>query len=819
MATVSEGTRNPRVGMLAIVRKRRAVISEVRPFLGQDGMVHLVRLEYKDEQSPESEELIWELEPACRLLEPTELPRFLDEPMPGEDFDALVRAARWGAIQPYLDPDGEGPLERMPISAPFHGAVQVEDYQMVPLLKALSMPRIHLMIADDVGIGKTIEVGLIESELLLRRRIQRILILTPASLRLQWRDEMWDKFSLRFDVIDRQSTQKLKRSLGIDANPWRCCSRIIASYYYLRQPDVLEQFRSACRTPEGSARLPWDLLIVDEVHNLMPSPFGEDSGLCRMLRMIAPYFEHRVFLTATPHNGHTRSFSGLLELLDPVRFTRTDELKPAERERVQQVVVRRLKREINARTQPPRFCVRRPPQAILLVFTPAEERLINAFNAFRSQVRGLIASQAKKRRLAGSFAIEILGKRLLSGAVTFAESWRRCKRGLREDDPADDRELLAAQQSLEEEAADDRETEQRQATASTVIGAWMKAFVGELDAPIAALDSALDQLGLDLDGPPLPNQDPRQDARYTALTQLIDRLLREADQWKPDERLVVFTEYKTTLDYLLRRLRADFPSQAERFLYLFGGMDDAQREQIKQRFNDPAAAVRVLVATDAASEGLNLQSTARYVLHFDCPWNPSRLEQRNGRLDRHGQARDVHVFHFASDQDADLRFIAYLITKVDQIREDLGATGELFDEATHRCLIEGDDVQAVQNELDARLETARGGAAVEADARVRPFEELQVTEHLNALARELDLDPDSQHATLDAAMSMRAGRPQLSEPESRGRCRILHPELDGWSETIDATQPTRKQKHNADRICSLPPTITHFSLIEPSQRY
>ena len=657
MATVSEGTRNPRVGMLPIVRKRRAVISEVRPFQGQDGMVHLVRLEYKDEQSPESEELIWELEPACRLLEPTELPRFLDEPMPGEDFDALVRAARWGAIQPYLDPDGEGPLERMPISAPFHGAVQVEDYQLVPLLKALSMPRIHLMIADDV------------------------------------------------------------------------------------------------------------------------------------------------------------------ELLDPVRFTRTDELKPAERERVQQVVVRRLKREINARTQPPRFCVRRPPQAILLVFTPAEERLINAFNAFRSQVRGLIASQAKKRRLAGSFAIEILGKRLLSGAVTFAESWRRCKRGLREDDPADDRELLAAQQSLEEEAADDRETEQRQATASTVIGAWMKAFVGELDAPIAALDSALEQLGLDLDGPPLPNQDPRQDARYTALTQLIDRLLREADQWKPDERLVVFTEYKTTLDYLLRRLRADFPSQAERFLYLFGGMDDAQREQIKQRFNDPAAAVRVLVATDAASEGLNLQSTARYVLHFDCPWNPSRLEQRNGRLDRHGQARDVHVFHFASDQDADLRFIAYLITKVDQIREDLGATGELFDEATHRCLIEGDDVQAVQNELDARLETARGGAAVEADARVRPFEELQVTEHLNALARELDLDPDSQHATLDAAMSMRAGRPQLSEPESRGRCRILHPELDGWSETIDATQPTRKQKHNADRICSLPPTITHFSLIEPSQRY
>ena len=184
------------------------------------------------------------------------------------------------------------------------------------------MPRVNLLIADDVGLGKTIEAGLIVSELLIRRRVNRVLILTPASLRVQWRDEMWSKFSLPFDVIDRNSTLKLKRTLGIDANPWRCCSRIIASYHYLRQPDVLEQFLSACRTPEGSAQLPWDLLIVDEVHNLMPASFGEDSQLCRTLRLISPQFEHRLFLTATPHNGHTRSFTGLLETLDPVRFSR-----------------------------------------------------------------------------------------------------------------------------------------------------------------------------------------------------------------------------------------------------------------------------------------------------------------------------------------------------------------------------------------------------------------------------------------------------------------------------------------------------------------
>ena len=110
---------------------------------------------------------------------------------------------------------------------------------------------------------------------------------------------------------------------SLKANPWRLLPRIIASYYYLRQPDVLEQFLSTCRDavrPGGEGgRLPWDLLIVDEAHNLMPVPFGEESDLTKMLREIGPYFEHKLFLTATPHNGHTRSFTGLLELLDPVR--------------------------------------------------------------------------------------------------------------------------------------------------------------------------------------------------------------------------------------------------------------------------------------------------------------------------------------------------------------------------------------------------------------------------------------------------------------------------------------------------------------------
>jgi len=786
----------PRVGMLAIIRKRRAVIHDVNAFSGDQGVLHLVKVDYRDEHLPESEQLIWELEPARQLLSPLALPQPSSAPMNGNDFDAIVRSARWSAISPYLDPNESGPLDRMPVSAPFHGAVQVEDYQMVPLLKALRMPRISMMIADDVGLGKTIEAGLILRELLIRRRIQRVLILTPASLRLQWKDEMWSKFSLRFDVIDRDSTQKLRRTIGIDANPWRTNARAISSYHYLKQPDVLEQFRSACRVPDDSPHLPWDLLIVDEVHNLMPSSFGDDSDLCKMLRMIAPYFEHRIFLTATPHNGKTRSFSGLLELLDPVRFSQTDELRPAERERIQQVVVRRLKREINLRTNPPKFCHRLPPKALNLEFAPSELSLIKALDAFRSKLRLVMGQESKKRRISGTFAIEILGKRLLSGPATFADSWNRCKLGLADDEVAADSDVLAAKKSVDEDTADDREAQQRGSTASTVVGSWLRYFQEPLKQEILDIDTAVHQLGFRFDAAKevlAQDQDPKQDARFEQLLQIIGTLLRDRNQWRSEEKLVVFTEYKTTLEYLLRRLRKLYPNEPGRFLALFGGMDDSNREQIKEQFNDPLSEVRILVATDAASEGLNLQETARYLLHYDCPWNPSRIEQRNGRLDRHGQLRDVQTFHYASEQDADVRFLSMLISRVDQIREDLGAVGVILDDAVHRRLIEGEDNESVQADLERRIEIAKKSAELESDSSIGPPPE-QIIDPIEALAREIDLDGDAQHQTLDCAMSMQSSSRAISPRDSSGCCKLMNPSLTGWAETIDDS--VRRPSHS-----------------------
>lgn len=373
----------------------------------------------------------------------------------------------------------------------------------------------------------------------------------------------------------------MRRRLGPDANPWRQFPRIITSYHYLRQADVLEEFRAAAQPHRDSPNLAWDLLIVDEAHNLAPAPLGKESELSRLLGQISPYFEHKLFLSATPHNGHTRSFSGLLERLDPVRFTRTSEMSDAERKRVRDVNVRRLKSEINALSNPPRFCERFPME-IPLSLSREELALSAAFDAFRTGVRRLTAPSGGRKLRAGRFAVELLGKRLLSCPFTFADSWSRIRAGLEENAAATEAELLAAERAVREETDDDLEAESRQALASSAIGAWLHPMAATLSAEIAAIEAALTALGL---GAQTQFTVPSHDARVASLIAWIESRLRSPEgSWKPDERLIVFTEYKTTLDYLQRRLLDHFKSP-DSLLSLYGDLDQRGRDVVTSAFN------------------------------------------------------------------------------------------------------------------------------------------------------------------------------------------------------------------------------------------
>lgn len=747
--------------------------------------MHLVSIEYTDSNGPLEDQVVWEREIDARIIEPTILPPITNEPpMPTDEFDALVRATRWTAISPFIDPDGEGILERLPIASPFYGAIQVEDFQLVPLLKALQMPRVSLFLCDDVGLGKTVEAGLVLSELFRRRRIRRVLIVCPASLCNQWKQEMDGKFSLSFDHIDRASTHQLRKRLGMDANPWRSCSRIITSYYYLKQPDVMEQFLSASKPQPGSPHLPWDLLIVDEAHNLTPSPFGEDSDLSKMLRRIAPIFEHKVFLSATPHNGHTWSFTGLLERLDPVRFSQTSEITEAERKRIEDVVVRRLKREINACTSPPRFC-ERDVHALDLNLGSGEKALSEAYRAFRNKVRALTQGASRGEQLAGNFAVEVLGKRLLSCPVSFADSWLRYMAGIEEAEAADLLEVRAAERTLREDTGDDGETESRIAHASHTVGSWLKPHRVRLCQEIDEINEALKGLGFPLNNHACIEVDPLEDARYEALCSWIEKNLRTPKKtWSDEDRLVIFTEFKTTLDYLVRRLKMRYPDEGA-IRELYGNMPNVTRELTKAAFNDPSDKVRILVATDTASEGINLQETARFLLHYDVPWNPSRIEQRNGRLDRHGQARDVVIHHFATDDISDLKFLAYVVQKVDTIREDLGSVEEVFDAAVHRCLVVGEDFTMVQKDLDEKTMLASGRAHVPRSSTAQTTQMGQEEmERLRTLQNEIDLDPDTLRDTLEVAMGMKTGRPLFIASDDGKRMRLKQTPPD-WATLID----------------------------------
>jgi SNF2 family DNA or RNA helicase len=340
----------PAVGQLVHVRQRRFVVTEVAPSQlplspttsANGSPAHLLTLSSVDDEGLGEElRVIWELEPGTAVFEQGSLPEphAFDAP---ERFDAFLNAIRWGAISS---------ADVKQLQAPFRSGIDIEDYQLDPVVRALRMPRANLLVADDVGLGKTIEAGLVVQELLLRHRARTVLVVCPSSLQIQWRDQMRDKFGLEFRVIDSTSMRELRRTRGLHVNPWAHFPRLVTSIDFLKRDRPLRLFRELLPA-EGEPAFPrrFDLLIVDEAHNIAPSGSGHyatDSLRTAAIRTLAPHFEHKLFLTATPHNGYRESFTALLELLDNQRFARGVEPDSAQ---LSAVMVRRLKREL-----PPRW--------------------------------------------------------------------------------------------------------------------------------------------------------------------------------------------------------------------------------------------------------------------------------------------------------------------------------------------------------------------------------------------------------------------------------------------------------------------------------
>ncbi|WP_207280482.1 DISARM system SNF2-like helicase DrmD, partial [Pseudomonas sp. FW301-21B01] len=326
----------PEPGQLVEVRRRQWVVAEVDASKLGAVQQHAVILVSIDEDALGEElQVIWEIEPGAHVIERAGLPAITGQD-DSDTLEAFLDAVRWGAATN---------ADRGFLQAPFRSGVTLEDFQLDPLVRAIDMARVNLLIADDVGLGKTIEAGLVIQEMLLRHRARTVLIVCPASLQEKWRLEMAEKFGLEFRIVDSTYIKEMRRERGIHANPWNSFPRLITSMDWAKAGEGLRAFRDILPAHANYPRK-FDLLVVDEAHNVAPAAgaqYALESQRTRLIRTIAPHFQHHLFLTATPHNGYTESFTSLLELLDDQRFARN--ILPDEKQ-LAQVMIRRLKSEI-----------------------------------------------------------------------------------------------------------------------------------------------------------------------------------------------------------------------------------------------------------------------------------------------------------------------------------------------------------------------------------------------------------------------------------------------------------------------------------------
>jgi hypothetical protein len=846
---------------VALVRHRQYLVESVAlpAAPGEATRVALVGLD--DDDQGRRLEVLWELELGARLLRPEThglgaVPR-LDPP---RLFAAYLLALRWHGVTA-----AEGRL----FQAPFRAGIQLLHHQLAPLRRALELPRANLFIADDVGLGKTIEAGLVLQELILRQRVDFVLVLCPAALCLQWRDEMERRFGLRFEIYNRAFVARRRQERGFGVNPWATHNRFVVSYQTLRLPAHREPLLQHL----GEERFPKSLLLLDEAHTVAPasaSRYAVDSQLTSLVRHLAPRFENRLFLSATPHNGHSNSFSALLELLDPQRFTRGVPVAPKQ---LDKVMVRRLKsdlRRLGVTGYPERQVIQVELRAVDGVWQARERTAAEAGSPAQAPPPGpwreigpvLPAGEgagagpstgpsagpdepaelALSRRLAAYAAVLTprsprrvrlvflhLQKRLLSSIPAFAETLELHARSVGEwseegrqlalapgpaEPPAEPADLAgtAEEDDAPEEVEDERQRSEVAAGSRGLPNAGAEAarLLAEMRAIAGRARHGADAKLLALLDWIRTHQCPavglgRPDGKEagTSSGKEAGTLSRA---WS-ERRLIVFTEFTDTKRYLRQALAAALAGSADperRIVELHGGLPEEARAEIQRAWNAPPAdsPARILLATDAAREGVNLQGACADLFHFDVPWNPARLEQRNGRIDRALQPEPVvRCRYFYLPERAEDVVLALLVSKVERIRRELGSLSAVLLDRFATVLEDGIGAGtaaalAEAERLEGRAETVAEELEAGRDDLLRLKGEIDGAGRiLDASARALAFEPELLREVVDAGLEL-AGAPPLTvsapDPAEPGIAAFALPSLsDSWQATLDTLRPPR----------------------------
>ena len=738
----------PEPGQLVEVRRRQWVVAEVHASTGDYNRTtrqHYLKLSSIDEDSlGEQLEVVWEIEPGAHVVERAGLPAITGQDDTAE-LEAFLDAVRWGAATN---------ADRGFLQAPFRSGVSIEDFQLDPLVRAIHMARANLLIADDVGLGKTIEAGLVMQELLLRHRARTVLVVCPASLQEKWRVEMLEKFGLEFKVVNTDYIKELRRHRGIHANPWTSFPRLITSVDWLKSGDALRALRDVLPPRAGYPRK-FDVLVVDEAHNVAPAGsfhYVLESQRTRLIRAISPHFQHRLFLTATPHNGYTQSFTSLLELLDDQRFSRN--ILPDEKQ-LSQVMIRRLKTDLVDRKGNPMYPTRNL-QALPVPFTARERAIHKTLDTYcRSRERTCRDSGA----VGAKFVNGLLKKRLFSSPAAFASTLEKhfdmiaYREVADAPNPLEGRILRKAILKAEEDYADDAEVEAAQVEA-----------VEEATRRTEPLTPDERRL-LDEMRSWARDAKHRVDSKARALLDWIDGNLKTDGDWNA-RRVILFTEYRTTLQWL-HEILATRGYGGDRLDIIHGGVRHDDREVIKAAFqaNPQDAAIRILLATDAASEGIDLQNHCNCLIHVEIPYNPNIMEQRNGRIDRHGQKQnEVLIWHPVDGGNArhdtlggHKDDIMRALRKLDAMRKDMGSVNPVI-APQMAGLIEGSQSDLDTQEAEMRAAHARRFVRAERQLQERI---VRLHERLQETRIDFHLTPDRIYHAVKTGLAL-ASKPPLS---------------------------------------------------------
>ena len=492
-----------------------------------------------------------------------------------------------------------------------NAVMNVLQYQLEPAASSLKRPKQRILIADAVGLGKTLEAGILMSELIARGKGQRILVVTVKSMMAQFQKEMWERFTIPLISLDSSRIQSIRREMPVNHNPFHYYDKTIVSVDTIKRD--LEY-----RTYLENAR--WDIIVIDEAHNVARRGH-QVAQRAKLASLLATRSDTLIMLTATPHDGSAQSFASLMNMLDPTAIPNPDEYTEKDikdsGDDIKGLFVRRFKKDIQDQTNG-KFMKRHVSEercdASLM-----EETAFNDYVELEKRIVGDSKSRLKT---------EVYKKALFSSPAACIETVKNRLRNLKDD---------------HSDAAHQEKT-------------------------------ALNELLISLE-----RIQPEDFSRYVRLVALLKSKEYGWDPGKKDDRLVIFTERIATMHWIAEHLlqEKELGLLEKNIQVLHGGMSDLEQQKIVEDFGRSESPIRVLVASDVASEGLNLHYRSHRLIHFDIPWSLMIFQQRNGRIDRYGQEKEPDIRYMVihtrnAKLEGDMRILRVLMRKENEAYHNIG---------------------------------------------------------------------------------------------------------------------------------------------------